>query len=273
MRKNSVVIYKNTCAVTGDGEGEKFEVTWCVSRATASGKKAVYASQKVRPRDVIFLAEDGNLEKSLDFEEEISKDNSEITNQIQEVYELFAEGGEAASEVSLNEIIELARGEIKADEVFGIYKFLKNSLLFEEKIDSTDCDNLKILFIPRSAEKIKELKNKAFEKEHAQELRDAFITRLKQGKLLPEDSKYMQEVEAFALGKTYKCRILADAGFKETIERAHDLLLKNGIWDITRNPYPLRWGLSMKSAQISLSTPPDEKRVKVDGISYAIDSP
>ena len=56
MKKSSVVLYKNFPALVGDSDGDKFQVNWCVSRATATGKKAVYASQKVRDKDVILLS-------------------------------------------------------------------------------------------------------------------------------------------------------------------------------------------------------------------------
>ena len=55
-----VVLYKNNCAVTGDKDGDKFFVKWCVS-SPASGKKAVFASQKVRPKDVILLSENDKV--------------------------------------------------------------------------------------------------------------------------------------------------------------------------------------------------------------------
>ncbi len=58
----------------------------------------------------------------------------------------------------------------------------------------------------------------------------------------------------------------------ETCENAHRLLLDTGIWEITRNPYPLRWGLSAKSANEPLPPPPEEERVKIPGVSYAIDN-
>ena len=65
---------------------------------------------------------------------------------------------------------------------------------------------------------------------------------------------------------------MKDAGFKETPEKAHKLLLDTKIWDITRNPYPVRLGLSAKSASLGLGLPPEEERLRVPGISYAIDS-
>mgnify|MGYP002625289979 FL=1 len=278
MNKSSVVIYKNLPALVGEREGDKFLVNWCVSRATSTGKKAVYASQKVREKDVILLCEGeaSSLDALLDFADEALKDGSQIQIQIEELYELLMSDEESSTKaISFCELAELARNSLKADESWGIYSVLKNGFLFEEKIEFLDSSLPgKISFVPRSKEKIEELKNKAFEKEHAEELRAEFINRLKQGNLnLPEDSKYMGEVESFALGKTDHCRTLKDAGFKETVERAHDILLKTGLWDISRNPYPVRFGLSTKSAGISLLTPPQEERFVVEQEAYAIDSP
>ena len=277
MLKNSVVIYKSICALVDSLDGDKFVVNWCVSRATAGGKKAVYANQKVRSRDVILLSGEPakNLDSCLDFADFAIAENSEVRAQIQEVHELLLSDSETASApVLFSELVELVRGKVLSDEVWGVYLALKKTFYFEEKTDSSDIENVKLYFVPRSLEAIEELKNRAFEKEHAEELRAAFIQRLKQFKLeLPADGKYMQEVEAFALGKSDRCKILKDAGFKETPERAHEVLLKSGIWDITKNPYPVRWGLSAKSAKLSLGTPPEEERVRVPGVSYAIDSP
>lgn len=277
MKKNSVVIYKNTCALTGDNEGDKFVVNWCVSRATASGKKAVYANQKVRERDVIVLLEEAasSIDACLDFADKALENNSEVQQQIAEVHELLLSDESTKDQpLEFKELTELARGDLKADEVWGIFSALKNGFLFELNINDKDINNQKLFFTPRSYEKIEELKAKAFEKENAEALRGEFITRLRQGKLkLPEDARYMVEVEAFALGKTDRCKTLKDAIIKETPERAHEVLLKTGIWDVTRNPYPMRWGLSMKSAAESLGKPPAEERIDVPGESYAIDSP
>ncbi len=277
MKKSAVVIYKNTCALVGDQDGEKFLVNWCVSRATASGKKAVFASQKVRERDVILLSSNPatSIDACLDFAEKALQPESPVLSSLTEVHELLLSDDSTKNQpLSFNELAELIQGTVNADEVWGLYSLLKNTYFFEEQLDSSDINSIKINFVPQSMEKIQELKNKAFEKEHAEELRGQFITRLRQGKLnLPEDAKYMVEVEAFALCKTDKCKTLKEAFIKETPERAHEILLKTGIWDITRNPYPLRWGLSMKSAEESLSTPPDEERIEIPGVSYAIDSP
>ncbi|MBQ7159412.1 MAG: RNB domain-containing ribonuclease [Treponema sp.] len=272
MKKNSVVLYKNSPAlVTELADGDKFVITWCAKAATDTGKKAVYATQKVREKDVIVLSEDAatSLDAVLSFADSALADESAVRNQIAETHELLLSDDETASQpVAFSELASLIRGDLKADEVWGVYAAIKASLAFEEK--NTDGA---LLFVPRSSDEVAALQAKQNEKDHAEEYRAAFIQRLKDGKLnLPEDAKFMGDVEAFALGRTDKSRTLHEAHVKETPERAHKLLLDTGVWSITRNPYPLRWGLSMKSATEGLASPPDEERVEVPGVSYAIDS-
>ncbi|MBQ0052354.1 MAG: RNB domain-containing ribonuclease [Treponema sp.] len=270
MKKGSVVIYKNLPAIVGDMEGDKFSISWCSARATSTGKKAVYSSQKVREKDVVLLSEGpaANVDQLLDFADKALEGNSEVKNQISEIHELLlSDDSTAAASTEFNELFELVRGELKVVECWGVYSALKNCFEFEEILE-----NSKILFKPRSLQEIEALKNKAFEKEHAEELRSQFIQRLKNNELLPEDSKFMGDVEALALGTTDKSKTMHEAGIKETPERAHKLLLDTKIWDITRNPYPLRWGLSSKSANLGLGLPPQEERTVVSGVSFAIDN-
>ncbi len=276
MNINSIVLYKKFPAIVLENENEKYLVKWCVHPATSTGKKAVYASQKVRDKDVVVLIDKpvSSLDNVLSFSDRVLSDNSELKNQVEEIYDLLTSDDETANNtISFLELVELIRGNVEPDEVWGIYNYLNNDYLFEEVINSSGSDSTSISFIPRTQEKIKLLKEKIYEKEHAQELKDAFIQRLKKNSLdLPDDSKYMGEIEAFALGKTDKCKTLKDAGFKETIERAHQILLDTGMWNITRNPYPLRWGVSMKSASEVLLAPPNEDRLKLEHVAYAIDN-
>lgn len=272
MKKKSVVIYKNLPAlVTEIVDGEKFVVSWCAKAATESGKKAVFAEQKVREKDVIVLSEEpaASLDAVLSFADGAVAEGSTVRNQIAETHELLLSDEETASApISFSDLASLVRGELKADEAWGIYAAIKESFAFEEKMaDGAIC------FVPRTQEAIDALKSKQYEKDHAEEVRAAFIQRLKDGKLnLPEDAKYMGDVEAFALGQTDKSRTMHEAHLKETPERAHKLLLDTGMWPVTRNPYPMRYGLCMKSATEGLASPPEEERVEVPGVSYAIDS-
>lgn len=89
---------------------------------------------------------------------------------------------------------------------------------------------------------------------------------------MPEDARYMNEVENVAFCKAEKSKVMVEAGVTQSPEKAHELLIQSGIWDITKNPYPTRYGLSMVSAKEGLGTPPEEERLEVPEIAYAIDN-
>ncbi|MCK9170891.1 MAG: RNB domain-containing ribonuclease [Treponema sp.] len=268
IQKNAVVLYKNQCAVVTDIDGDKYVIQYCTVPASASGKKAQYASLKVREKDIVLLHKGpaGQLDALLSFED------GSIPQQIAEVHELLrSDESSASASAGLGDIAELMRGTFKVEECYALYKAFTGC--FEFSADDTAFKSGKIAFIPRQEEEIALLRQKADEKEHAGEIRDAFIKRLRQRKLeLPGDAKFMVEVEALALGKTDKSKVLADAGVAQTPEKAHKLLLDTGIWTILRNPYPSRYGLTMVSASEGLQSPPEEERLKIEGTAYAIDN-
>lgn len=268
VKKNCPVLYKKNAAVVLDFEGDKILVKWRVSPATPTGKKAVYAEQKVREKDIIILNEEPceSLEALLDYTDE------KIQTQIEETYELLlSDETTAESYMNLSELSEILRGECKSTEAWFVYSTLLSSLNFKQ--NEEELKNGIIQFIPRSEKEIEEIKKKNFEKEHEQEIHDAFISRLKERKLnLPDDAKFMNEVENVAFCKAEKSKIMVEAGVTQTPEKAHQLLIDTGIWDITKNPYPTRYGLSMVSAKEGLGTPPEEERLEVPGIAYAIDN-
>lgn len=268
MNKNSLVLYKNQCAVVTDRDGDKYIIRFCSQPATPGGKKAVYGEQKVREKDFVLLHEGpcSSLENVLAFSD------SKIPDQLAETHELLlSDESTAATAISLADLAEYSRGSFIADEVWAFYSAVCASVLFA--VDGDALKNGKIQFIPRSREEIENLNKKNYEKEHEAEIRAAFIQRVKARKLnLPDDAKFMGEVEAFALCKTDKSRVLQEAGVPQTIEAAHRLLIDTGIWDITKNPYPTRFGFSFDSAKDQLGAMPDEERMSVPGLAYAIDS-
>ena len=268
MEKKSVVLYKNQAALVEDREGDKYLVKYLVSPATATGKKAVYGEQKVREKDVILL--NSSVCSSLDAV--LSSNPENFKDSITEAWELLTSDESTAKEaISFSELCDLACGGLKADDSFAFYKALTDGLLFS--LNQNEIKNGNLLFTPRSQEEIDLINQKNYEKEHEAEIRQAFIARLKQKKLnLPEDAKFMGEVEAFALCKTDKSKVMQEAGFSQTIEKAHKLLIDTGIWDYTKNPHPSRFGFSFSSASEQLGPMPDEERVEVPGIAYAIDS-
>ncbi|MCI6443051.1 MAG: RNB domain-containing ribonuclease, partial [Spirochaetia bacterium] len=282
LKVNSVVIYKNSPAVISAVlENAKYTVKFQSTPATAT-KGAVYGEQNVREKDMILLHEGpcSSLANVLSFAEEKCplvenlynlEDKNEIGLQVKDCYELLASDDETkGTSFEFEELVSLFHDKMTADESWGMFCALKNTVWFNQNLKEQM--NGKLVFTLRSQKEIDSLVKKADAKGKEAELRAAFLERLKANSLLPEDSIYMGDVEALALGKTDKSRTMHDAGIKETVEKAHKLLLDTGVWDITRNPYPVRWGLSMKSASESLASPPQEERYEVPGVSYAIDA-
>ena len=268
MNKNSLVLYKNQPAVVMDRDGDKYLIRFCTQPATPSGKKAVYGEQKVREKDVVLLHEGPctSLETVLNY----SKDG--ISDKLLEAYELLMSDESTASEaVSLSDLAEYSVGSFNADEAWALFSTASNDVHFQ--LSQDDLKNGAVCFTLRSAEEIEALNKKQYEKEHEAEIRAAFIERVKARKLnLPDDAKFMGEVEAFALCKTDKSRVLQEAKVPQTIEAAHKLLIDTGIWDFTKNPYPTRFGFSFDSAKEQLGAMPEEERMTVPGVAYAIDS-
>lgn len=267
MNKKSIVLYKNSVAVVNEIEADKYIIKYCSQPASPTGKKAVYIEQKVREKDLVVLHEGpvSSLENLLSFSDE------KMSSQIEEVYELLQSDSTTENQpLSLQELSEYARNSFIADESWAFYTSLVNDVHFS--LSTEDLKNGKIVFIPRTSKEIEQINQKKYEKEHESEIKAAFFERLKNRKLdLPSDAKYMGEVEAFALCKTEKSKVLAEAKIPQTVEKAHKLLIDTGIWDITKNPYPTRYGFSFDSAREQLGKMPKEERLVLNDIAYAID--
>lgn len=269
MTKNSIVLYKSTVAVVVDRDGDKFQIRFCTQPATPTGKKAVYGEQKVREKDVVLLHEGpvSSLEKVLD------NGSKDFKAQINDAYELLqSDESTATAPIEINELADYALGNFDADVAWGFYCNLTAGVQFA--VNQDELKNGKIIFVPRSLEEINSINQKNYEKEHEAEIRAAFINRVKTNSLdLPADAKFMGEVEAFAMCKTEKSKVMQEAGITQTIEKAHKLLIDTGIWDFTKNPYPTRFGFSFDSAREQLGAMKEEEREEVPCVCYAIDAP
>lgn len=270
IRKNSIVLYKNQIALVNDIEGDKFIIQFCSFPLTEENiskfgsKNFICQEQKVRDKDIVLLSTSKSPAK-YSFEELIKYNDDQIDTKICEAWELL--NSDNCSDIEFSELAELVDSDFNDKKAWFIFNSLVKSLQFK-LID----DKAALKFKLATAEEIEILKKKKNEKEHEKEERQNFLMRLKQKQLLPEDSIFMGDVEAFALGKTDKSKTLADAGFSQDVEKAHKLLIDTGIWDYTRNPYPFRWGLSVQSAKEGLKSPPEEERLIVPGVAYAIDN-
>ena len=270
IRKNSIVLYKNQIALVNEIEGDKFIIQFCSFPLTEENiskfgsKNFICQEQKVRDKDIVLLSTSESPAK-YSFEELIKYNDDQIDNKICEAWELL--NSDNCSDIEFSELAELVDSDFNDKKAWFIFNSLVKSLQFK-LID----DKASLKFKLTTADEIEVLKKKKNEKEHEKEERQNFLMRLKQKQLLPEDSIFMGDVEAFALGKTDKSKTLADAGFSQDVEKAHKLLIDTGIWDYTRNPYPFRWGLSVQSAKEGLKSPPEEERLIVPGVAYAIDN-
>lgn len=270
IRKNSIVLYKNQIALVNDIEGDKFIIQFCSFPLTEENiskfgsKNFICQEQKVRDKDIVLLSTSESPAK-YSFEELIKYNDDQIDTKICEAWELL--NSDNCSDIEFSELAELVDSDFNDKKAWFIFNSLVKSLQFK-LID----DKASLKFKLTTADEIEVLKKKKNEKEHEKEERQNFLMRLKQKQLLPEDSIFMGDVEAFALGKTDKSKTLADAGFSQNVEKAHKLLIDTGIWDYTRNPYPFRWGLSVQSAKEGLKSPPEEERLIVPGVAYAIDN-
>ena len=269
IKPNSLVIYKNTAAVVlSVGENNKFSIKFQSVPATAT-KPAVYETQNVRAKDILLLNEGpaSSLESVLKFAVEKCPSASDIYNleqtneiflQIKDCYELLS--GESPGEsYPFNELVSLFRGEVKPDEAWGLYCALKNTVYFSQVLkDQLDG---KIAFTVRPQQEIDSLVKKAGEKEKEAELRSEFIQRLKTGKLLPEDSVFMGDVEALALGKTDKSRTMHDAGLIQDFGTLHAIrILCAGDFPQNQRQIPLilrrkKSGLSLTVFLMQLTMP------------------
>ena len=260
----SIVIYKNQPAIILES-GEKYTIQF------ASGPKLQSATQSVRQKDFVLLcgrpaASQIQPKELLANADDFLKKSQDYLDAAKEVVELLLSDGNAP--VAIAELSELVFGGYAPENSWGIYNYFHNSPLFAETLNQDG-----IYYTCRSEEEAAEIMRKKSEKDNEAAVRSAFLQRLKAKKIqLPDDAKFMQEIEAFALGKSTKSRFLKEAGFAETDESAHKLLIDTGFWPYYRNPFPSRWGLSMQSATQCLSHPPVEERQKLDTVAYAIDN-
>ena len=263
FRKASLIIYKQKPAVIQAIE-DKISISFV---SGFKGGKALIENQKVRDKDILFL-HPGPAENLANLvTEDNIKASDTFTKAIIETWELLDEEDQQA--FRFDEIAELSIDTKVLENIFPLYFSLIDSVYFK-----TEQKESQLFFTARSKDEVAALLEKENEKQNEAAIKDAFIKRLRKKNVdLESDAKFLQEIEAFALGKTDKPKYLKEAHVKETIEEAHKLLLDVGFWTMSKNPYPTRHGLSMHSSTSFLDSPPHEDdRIKLEHLAYAIDN-
>lgn len=239
ISKDSLVLYKEAPWVVKETipmEG-KFEITG------PRGK-----TMKVREKDIVLLSsgKTENLNKLFDSAYLDEKEKTlDLENKIKEIWELA--GGE---EISFGDFSAMVFDSNAPDLQWLLYKKLKASPWFTLELTEDSGLNLPVLK-PNSQILANELIEKKDKKQKETRLREDAVKRLKNREdFQDEDIPFLQEVEAFALGKSSKSAILREAGIPETQEKAHKILLQNGFWSILKNPWPTRRGITLASANL-----------------------
>ena len=257
IKEKSLALYKNRPAVVSGYDGDKI----LISLTDGS-------TVKVRPKDIETLHA-GPCSLS-DIESELSP--AVEVNAVREAWELLTESDDPQT---LDAVAELIFGKYTPASAWAVCQLLNEGLYFSGTLQALKA---------RPRTEVLEDERKRGEKQRETGERDVFIQRLKKrssssGMASSEDSlsqtdhRFLQDVEALALGKTDKSRTLKELGNNETQEDAHRLLLDCGAWTVWINPYPSRFGVSSDSARIMPDKLPEEDRIDLTALpAYAIDN-
>jgi len=250
LKENTLVLYKTQPALITAFDGDKLEID------SPSGRK------KVREKDVDFL----HAGPVKDLKKVLAADVPE--GDVSEALEFFE--GETPS---FAELTDLVWGNYPAEAAWAIWKSVSESPWF---VCTSPVEPVAL----RARAEAEALIKKAGAKKEEAAGREAFIKRLKQSLSagtaldLAEDGKFLQDVEAVALGNSDKSKTMKEAGITETPQAAHRILLKTGYWETERNPWPNRNGHTLHSSSVPVQAPDDsDERLDLTHLdSWAIDN-
>jgi len=245
INENALAVYKNKPALVKEISSDKITI-------------AIYGGDKLKVREKdIEIIHPGPVK---DFNDIIKENNGNAN--LQETWELLLADNGA---VPLKELAELAFGEYSPASAWAVYSLLLDGLYFTGTIASIK---------PRKQNEVEADKKKREEKSAASNERELFLERMRKRSPHQDDRRFIQDIEALALGKSAKSRTMKEIGLGETPEEAHALLLECGFWTAMDNPHPARFGVSLQSAEHKPSAPPpEERRDLIHLAAYAIDSP
>ncbi len=237
IKAGALVIYKKRPALALS-VGEKIEI---IDR---EGK-----SRKVRIKDIELLHSGpvtgfSALEKA--------------GGDLQTAWELLA--GETTT---LPELAELIFDDFTPASALATWELVEDGLYF-----STAQHGIAV----HTAEQVETIKKSRQAKLDKKQAWTAFIERLRNRRLEPADAARMAEVEAVAWGKSASSKIMVELGLQLTPEKAHELLLKTGVWEMKKNPYPRRFDLHKEPQRHPVPDLPEETRLDLTHLpAFAID--
>ncbi|MBN2549810.1 MAG: RNB domain-containing ribonuclease [Anaerolineales bacterium] len=241
ITNGSLVLYKNRPArVVGIGEKLEIELD--------DGNRA-----KVRPKDVSLL-HPGPM-RSLS--ELVSK-----SEDVELAWEILTE--DPATPHTLAELAELIFGEFTPAAAWAVWQLIQDGLYFRGVPQAV---------ITCTAEAVERERRARQARQAEEQTWIDFLGRLQNSQVrLPEDNRFLREVEDLALGRRSDSRLLRELGRSARPETAHALLLEVGYWGQTTNPYPVRIGLPLTLPTAELPPLADESRLDLTHLpAFAID--
>jgi exoribonuclease-2 len=206
-------------------------------------------NKSVREKDVLFL-HPGPV-KNPDIKTLDAPD-------IDETLEMLAEDS-----VTFEDFAALLYGEFTPEAAWSAWQMLDEGRYFTGDMQNITARDMAEIEAGIAAER---------ERETAKRQRAEFIERVRNGALLPEDMVHMRDVENLALGKSAGSGVLRDLSMEQSPEKAHQLLLKTGVWDCMVNPHPSRAGIPLENPEFPVPELPDEEREDLrHQQSFAID--
>ncbi len=242
IKLNSLVLYRNNPARITGNNADKFEI-----------ELADKSTKLVRNKDVqlLHIGPTANL-NSLEMNIQSKEDLLEICKLID------------GSSVNLSELAELIYGKSSPQTAWSAWEQLNDGVYFKGTIEKIE---------PKSEQEINEVIAKRNAKVAYEKERENLVCRIKNSKIIPEDAKFMHEIEQFALGKTPNCRLMEELGTEQTQEKAHEILLRTKHWNNFVNPHPERFGISLKhDSDLETFLLPEENRSYLTNLeTFAID--
>jgi exoribonuclease-2 len=236
--EGSLVLYKGRPARVGH-VGDKLEIQ-------GEGGEVV----KVRPKDVTLL-HPGPLRSLGDLLQLPPGD-------VQTAWEMLA-----GTQTTLPELAELIYGAYTPAAAWAAWQLVADGLYFRGSPDEV---------IARTEAEVTRAQAARDAEAAGKRAWGAFLERLRAGHIVPEDGRYLREIEALALKESARSRVMRELGREETSENAHALLLELGYWDETVNPYPRRLGLTVSPPAVELPPLRDEARADLTHLpAFAID--
>jgi exoribonuclease II len=169
----------------------------------------------------------------------------------------------AGTTTRLAELAELVYGHYSPATAWASWQLVDDGLYFHGSVDRVEARPAEDVARIRAAREVKEAETQAWAE---------FVDRVRQQRLVPDDSRFLGDVEDVAYGRQNQSRLLRELGWTETPETAHRLLLDLHRWDHTRNPYPARQGVTTVQPEVELPALADETRLDLTHLpAFAID--